>query len=158
SCSGRLRVAVTLERSFLADILENPDDDTPRLVYADWLTERGGEMDLARAEVIRTQIELARTDRYDPAWLAPSPPEDALLSEYLDVWANEPEWDAVTCVAMRRGFVEHVGYEDFPQFLADARRVFALAPITSLEVETVGGYDAQTEKHNGLARVVRSKA
>src|SRR5262249_38667449 len=26
--------------AFLADILAHPDDDTPRLVYADWLMER----------------------------------------------------------------------------------------------------------------------
>lgn len=43
--------------SFLAAILDKPDDDGPRLVYADWLEERG---ETARAEFIRVQIELAR--------------------------------------------------------------------------------------------------
>jgi len=43
---------------FLRAILEAPDDDGPRLVYADWLEERGEE---ARAEFIRVQVELART-------------------------------------------------------------------------------------------------
>jgi uncharacterized protein (TIGR02996 family) len=33
---------VTHEQAFLADILEHPDDDTPRLVYADWLDENAG--------------------------------------------------------------------------------------------------------------------
>ncbi|HLW64543.1 MAG TPA: TIGR02996 domain-containing protein, partial [Gemmataceae bacterium] len=42
--------------AFLATILENPDDDAPRLVFADWLDEHG-ETD--RAEFIRVQIELA---------------------------------------------------------------------------------------------------
>ena len=41
----------------LQDILANPDDDAPRLVYADWLEEHG-EAD--RAEFIRAQIEAAR--------------------------------------------------------------------------------------------------
>lgn len=43
--------------AFLADILETPDDDTPRMIYADWLDERG-EAD--RAAFIRVQCELAR--------------------------------------------------------------------------------------------------
>ena len=40
----------------LADIIANPDDDAPRLIYAGWLGEHGDE---ARAEFIRTQVELA---------------------------------------------------------------------------------------------------
>lgn len=42
--------------ALLAAIIANPDDDTPRLVYADWLEENGqGE----RAEFIRVQIAQA---------------------------------------------------------------------------------------------------
>jgi uncharacterized protein (TIGR02996 family) len=29
------------EAGFLADIRANPDDDAPRLIYADWLEEQG---------------------------------------------------------------------------------------------------------------------
>jgi uncharacterized protein (TIGR02996 family) len=45
------------QRALWAAIREQPDDDTPRLVYADWLQEHGDE---ARAEFIRVQCELAR--------------------------------------------------------------------------------------------------
>jgi uncharacterized protein (TIGR02996 family) len=48
---------MTDDAPFLRDILENPDDDAPRLIYADWLDEHGG---CDRAEFIRVQIELAR--------------------------------------------------------------------------------------------------
>lgn len=41
---------------FLAAIRAAPEDDSPRLVFADWLDERG---ESARAELIRTQCELA---------------------------------------------------------------------------------------------------
>jgi uncharacterized protein (TIGR02996 family) len=41
----------------LAAVRAEPDDDTPRLVLADWLDEHG---DCARAEFIRVQCELAR--------------------------------------------------------------------------------------------------
>lgn len=42
----------------LAAILEHPEEDTPRLVYADWLEENGeGE----RAEFIRVQVKISKT-------------------------------------------------------------------------------------------------
>lgn len=46
-----------LEALYLA-ILSRPDDDTPRLLYADMLEEIGGQEE--RAEFIRVQVELAR--------------------------------------------------------------------------------------------------
>jgi uncharacterized protein (TIGR02996 family) len=42
---------------FLDAILADPGDDTPRLVYADWLEEYG---QAERGEFIRVQCELAR--------------------------------------------------------------------------------------------------
>lgn len=45
------------QTALLAAIAHEPDDDTPRLVYADWLEEYGKA---ARAEFIRVQCELAR--------------------------------------------------------------------------------------------------
>ena len=49
--------------AFLRMIADQPDDDGPRLVYADWLEERG---DTARAEFIRVQIEAERWPEYSP--------------------------------------------------------------------------------------------
>lgn len=46
-------------KALLRAVCANPDDDTPRLVFADWLQENGDE---ERAEFIRLQIRLA--DRY----------------------------------------------------------------------------------------------
>lgn len=54
------RSAVTdpaITEAFLADIIAHPADDTPRLIFADYLQEHGDE---ARAEFIRCQIELAK--------------------------------------------------------------------------------------------------
>lgn len=42
--------------ALLAAVIANPDDDTPRLVMADWFQENGDE---DRAEFIRVQCELA---------------------------------------------------------------------------------------------------
>jgi uncharacterized protein (TIGR02996 family) len=54
-----------LAKGFLADIVANIDDDTPRLVYADWLDERGEE---ARAEFIRLQCRMAGRAFSDPRY------------------------------------------------------------------------------------------
>src|SRR5437764_775929 len=62
------------ERAFLEDIIANPDDDVPRLVYADWLDDHcakgqpgwphamdkeGKPYGSARADFIRAQVALA---------------------------------------------------------------------------------------------------
>src|ERR1043166_2382184 len=72
--------------AFLQAIGDAPDDDTPRLIYADWLDEHGQP---ERAELIRVQCALARQpidpqqetelrgreqdllDRFGPEWLRP---------------------------------------------------------------------------------------
>src|SRR5690348_3029901 len=41
------------------NILSNPEDDSPRLILADWLDERGQPGDAERAEFIRVQCVLA---------------------------------------------------------------------------------------------------
>jgi uncharacterized protein (TIGR02996 family) len=46
--------------ALLAAIRSSPEEDTPRLMFADWLDERGGDDNAARAEFIRLQCELAR--------------------------------------------------------------------------------------------------
>src|SRR5262245_48414538 len=45
------------EDVFVHSILSNPDDDTSRLVFADWLEEHNRA---SHAELIRVQCELAR--------------------------------------------------------------------------------------------------
>jgi uncharacterized protein (TIGR02996 family) len=46
------------ERNFVAEIQGNPDSEEARLIYADWLEERGD----ARAEFLRTEIEFSKSD------------------------------------------------------------------------------------------------
>jgi uncharacterized protein (TIGR02996 family) len=54
---------VTDREALLRAICEYPDDDTPRLIYADFL-EESGEADLAG--FIRAQVQLARTPPWEP--------------------------------------------------------------------------------------------
>ena len=43
--------------AFLQAVCDHPDDDTPRLVYADWLEEHGQP---ERAELVRVQVAIER--------------------------------------------------------------------------------------------------
>jgi len=62
------------EAGFLRVIQENPEDDAVRLVYADWLEERGD----VRGEYLRLEHQLEQISlrlaqlraQIDPAWLA----------------------------------------------------------------------------------------
>jgi uncharacterized protein (TIGR02996 family) len=84
-------------------VLDAPGDDAPRLVFADWLDENG-EPD--RAEVIRLQIEAARTPSYEPRYDALNKRADALIAAHGAAWRlpNLRSRDQT----FRRGFVEEI--------------------------------------------------
>jgi uncharacterized protein (TIGR02996 family) len=88
---------------FLAAIAARPDDDLPRLIFADWLDEHGrGD----RAEFIRLQCAAARGE---PAALTPDARRRAadLEAAHRDEWLADLSHD-VYHAAFRRGFAEHV--------------------------------------------------
>lgn len=58
--------AMNIEDAFVRDMLANPEEGTARLVYADWLEEKGHPQSLARAEFLRGQIKLSGLDPEAP--------------------------------------------------------------------------------------------
>src|SRR5215467_10473117 len=94
------------EQGFLAAIRENPDDDTPRLIYADWLDDRG---DADRAEFIRVQCELAKYADRDarPSELVSR--EANLLACHEEEWLG-PIWEYLPSrdegIRFRRGLLD----------------------------------------------------
>ncbi len=119
-----------LHESFLQPIIEAPDDDSPRLIYADWLEENG---DLARAEFIRVQCRLAAADENAPERRELRWREYELLADHGGKWAG-PLVGRVRRWRFRRGFVEQVKLEA-GQFLKEARWLLDFAPIRELEVQ-----------------------
>src|SRR5436305_11539316 len=92
------------DAAFLNDICAHPDDVSPRLVYADWLDEHGGPDAAARAEFIRTQVELARLTEQDPRRGTLEARAAALLATHRAAWVGPmPEW--VAGWEFRRGFL-----------------------------------------------------
>ena len=56
------------EEEFIREILGNPKDDVARQVYADWLEEQGDPVASAKAEYLRTTVELADRPAEEKNW------------------------------------------------------------------------------------------
>src|SRR5262245_58838195 len=99
---------MTSEESFLQAIIDRPDDDAPRLIYADWLEENGRTgADRARAEFIRVQVELERLPADDDRRAELAARQDQLLAKHWADWVRPLEpFGHVT--GFRRGFPEGV--------------------------------------------------
>jgi uncharacterized protein (TIGR02996 family) len=50
------------DEDFLRKLLENPADDTVRLVYADWLDERGDDQNKRKSQFLRLTVRLLEPD------------------------------------------------------------------------------------------------
>ncbi|MBY0460755.1 MAG: TIGR02996 domain-containing protein [Gemmataceae bacterium] len=68
------------EALLLRAICENPDDDTPRLVFADFLQEQDDRVSVSWAELIRAQIWAAA---HDGGASSPCPEADSLVTREL---------------------------------------------------------------------------
>lgn len=107
-------------RKLYRAIWENPDDDTPRLVFADKLDEMGGEKHAARARLIRLQI----LGGDDP------PADDAECSAIVAFWHERwyPRKSGpleAGKTTYRRGFVaEYV--VDLPAFRGDGDKLLGM--------------------------------
>src|SRR5689334_2391543 len=107
--------------AFLQAILEAPEDDTPRLIYADWLEDHG---EPERAEFIRVQIELARLSPHDRRRLVLGRREQELLQSHAARWLPSlPPW--AFAASWHRGFVAGIG-AGVGDFLRGAEELFRL--------------------------------
>ena len=91
------------EAAFLKAVCAAPDDDLPRLVYADWLDEHDRPL---RAEFIRTQIELAKLKRDSKRRRKLAFRCRELIATAEDHLHNLPDTLPPDPWSFRRGFVE----------------------------------------------------
>jgi uncharacterized protein (TIGR02996 family) len=124
-----------MEEKFLGAIGADPDDDTVRLVYADWLDENGGG---DRAEFIRVQVELARPVGDDQRGDELRRRESEILAARRDEWVGELADTAPAAAwVFRRGFVDGLdlrGHEVGPDGAAALAASPHLAYATTLDL------------------------
>jgi uncharacterized protein (TIGR02996 family) len=114
---------MTHDDAFLQAILEDPDDDGLRLIFADWLEEQGQP----RGEFIRTQCTLAGLppgDRRRPLLEAR---EQQLLARHRDQWLGSLRSLAYLW-GFRRGFAEEITLPA-TAFLSHADTIFRSTPV-----------------------------
>jgi uncharacterized protein (TIGR02996 family) len=114
--------------AFLDAIRENPDDDAHRLVYADWLEERGDP----RGEFIRVQCELARLPKSNRRRAKLEAREEELLKKRRAEWTR-PLRAIVGDLGFERGLVTWATAKA-RKFLDHADALFCLAPIQHLRL------------------------
>jgi uncharacterized protein (TIGR02996 family) len=158
--------------AFLRAICDRPDDDAPRLVYADWLEEHG---DAERARFIRLQIALRASGEPDPLrereceelfqsngrrWFAELPGPDALwakvrvaqqrgsLSTWIEVRPDLGDWD--------RGFPATVHVqENSRHFLTHVDEIAERVPVYRLRLEDLGDADGLVRTLSGMPFLTR---
>ena len=105
--------------AFVREIAEHLDDDAPRLIFADWLEERGDP----QGQFIRLQCELERTsDRERRSILIRH--ETDLLREHRDEWLR-PFGGALVRGVFRRGMLDQAEVESQTAVNCSIETVFA---------------------------------
>jgi uncharacterized protein (TIGR02996 family) len=153
-----------VQAAILAAVAERPDDDTPRLAYADWLDDHAGDLPdpdavRARAEFVRVQCELKQLEHLPSdiqQYIALSRRRDALLPRVRRDLLG-PLADALSPLdtVFDRGFVTELKL-DAPTFARHAEVIAALAPLPDVTV-TVSHPTAEFlgSPHLGLVTAVR---
>jgi uncharacterized protein (TIGR02996 family) len=151
------------QAAFLADIGAHPEDDAPRLVYADWLDEYSDqESDRARAEFIRLQIAEHRKPGYHPNGRPLTEREQQLL----EAW-NHPKHRGgwlhgltvfpglrVGTSDYERGFPYSAHALTVRSFLQAGPALYACLPIDQLSIATITpGTAAELAASPYLARI-----
>lgn len=119
--------------ALLKAIDAEPDDDTARLVYADWLADNGQP---ERGEFIRLQCEHAKCLRAGKLF-AHDEREQELLSAHGDVWQAEyPVIRGVKWSGFWRGF-PGITVRAPSALMKNANAIWEAAPVESVVVESL---------------------
>jgi uncharacterized protein (TIGR02996 family) len=116
-------------------ICAHPDEDTPRLAFADLVEERGDEL---RARFIRTQVALARVPEYDPEWVKARQFDPDAATGWLrteDLPRPLPAGASWQRFEFRRGFPWKVGVSSLRDFVGCGEAVFGAAPVQALDID-----------------------
>ena len=115
--------------AFVEAIAADPDDDAPRLVYADWLEERGDP----HAELIRVQCERATMRWDDPRREQLQPRERRLVATIWAAWKLDR---SRLRAQFHRGFIDRV-MSDVREFPRHVDLWTRLAPTLDLVLTAV---------------------
>ncbi len=87
--------SVTEEQAFIRAILDQPADTALRLVYADWLEERGDAESMRRAEFLRVECEMDGLPTNHPKRAQRQTRLRELRAKIDDEWWQQLDWAPV---------------------------------------------------------------
>lgn len=132
------------QAALLTAIVAEPDDDAPRLVYADWLQEHGDE---EQAQFIRDWIKFAN-----------DLDEDQELAWQLKSVAERKAYDWLTAIGVTGfplipsggwghsydcGMPDRLCYERVDQFIENAPTLFTRVPVRTVWIEDISPSDGE---------------
>jgi len=124
-----------------------PDDDAPRLVYADWLEERGDP----RGTFVRVQCALARLPIDHPRRRELEQVEDELFQTHGAAWAHGVA-GRVSGYKFRRGFIDEITLRA-DAFLEHAPVLLRPGTIRTVHLLNAAGHVGGLARCPHLARV-----
>lgn len=118
-------------------ICAHPEEDLPRLAFADFLEEVGGQENVFRAEYIRRAIRFARAEPWSQEWMkayqAWKPFDQKVKRQTADCrleWVQHLR-GRVIAFTWERGFVGHITVHS-KRFVAEAEQFLNSDPIQSV--------------------------
>ena len=146
---------------FFQAVLDHPEDNALRLVYADWLEECGDP----RGELIRVQIEMDQTPHSDLYWRTLKNRETELLDEFLSEWLGPSArrvWKGFARSQFQPFFADrgscrlHRGFRETARirartFFRHADEIFQALPLRELHIFLEGQPDIVRQELQQLA-------
>jgi uncharacterized protein (TIGR02996 family) len=131
-----LRTMTSDGESLFRAVCANAGDDTPRLIYADWLEENGQQ---ERAELIRLQCEASHQSPAFPSEIGRRNRASKLLREFGDRWYSElPQLKGVDWGSLFvRGFIDTARTRAIRDITRTLDTVFAAVPLIFLTVSSL---------------------
>ena len=149
------------ERGLLRYICDHPDDDLPRLIYADWLEETGDPVRIGRAHFIRLQCE-GSAFRGDPETREAVRRTRRLLKQSSSrvghdggSWRDSlPTYRGIAYTGEYvRGFPRGVSASSAVEFVVAAPELLTTIPIHSLRLRRIA--DPQAEELAACPELLR---
>src|SRR5262245_10092846 len=133
------------QAALLGACVAHPDDDTARLVYADWLHEHGDE---EQAQFIRDSIKLASMKPRAKGRMALANRLKILAESSGDRWLTKLGVPIVKYILIdyTRGLVEGAYFSQPVNFHTAVDRLFRVAPIRRLNLNSFS-YDRSDPEH-----------
>jgi uncharacterized protein (TIGR02996 family) len=119
----------TKRAELIAAVIAAPDDDGPRQVMADWLTEVGDP----QGELILLQLSLAKPELDENERESASERSRAILKDYGLTWQKQLRDLGVEMGNWNRGFIETITIEPKP-FIKNATKILSLTPVRKIRI------------------------